>query len=349
MAVFFIISGVGQALAGLVVDRIGSRPVLFFGVLLLGFSGALLGVAQNYAMLMLASAVAGAGNCVFHPADFTALNRQVSKPRLGHAFSVHGLSGNLGWALAPLFVTGLATQFGWRVAAFSAGAVALLPFFLLFCLRKETLATLTGNHPVGDPVTVSTWSVLRSPTVLNCFIFFVLVTIAFGAMQNFSTAALRAAYGLSLTTAASCLTAYMLGAAAGIAAGGFLANRGEQEKLIAVCISFGACISLVLASNMAPAWAILPLMALMGAGIGIAGPSRDLLVRKAATQGMGEASFGRVYGFVYSGIDSGQALAPLIFGSLMDGSRYGLLWVGIAVFQLLAVASVLRVGYSVKK
>ena len=109
MTVFFVISGVGQAAAGLVVDRVGSRPVLFGGVVLLALSGVLLGVAQNYAMLMAAAAVAGAGNSVFHPADFTILNRRVSKPRLGHAFSVHGLSGNLGWAATPMLMTAVAS------------------------------------------------------------------------------------------------------------------------------------------------------------------------------------------------------------------------------------------------
>ena len=46
-------------------------------------------------------------------------------------------------------------------------------------------------------------------------------------------------------------------------------------------------------------------MAMLGLGVGVAGPSRDLLVRQAATAGFGKAAFGRVYGFVYSGLDSG--------------------------------------------
>ena len=105
MTVFFVVSGTGQALAGFVVDRLGARPVLFSGVLMLVLSGIALGLAQNYPMLMLAAALAGAGNSVFHPADFTLLNHRVSLPRLGHAFSVHGLSGNLGWAAAPFLMT----------------------------------------------------------------------------------------------------------------------------------------------------------------------------------------------------------------------------------------------------
>lgn len=47
--------------------------------------------------------LAGLGNATFHPVDFTILNQRVSPPRLGYAFSAHGLTGNLGWAAAPVF------------------------------------------------------------------------------------------------------------------------------------------------------------------------------------------------------------------------------------------------------
>jgi len=90
MTVFFIVSGVGQALAGFVVDRFGARPVLFFGVGTLAASGALVGLAGSYGGLIAAAAVAGLGNSVFHPVDFTLLNHRVSTPRLGHAFSCTG-------------------------------------------------------------------------------------------------------------------------------------------------------------------------------------------------------------------------------------------------------------------
>ena len=76
-------------------------------------------------------------------------------------------------------------------------------------------------------------------------------------------------------------------------------------------------------------------MAGIGFCTGIAGPSRDLLVRRAATARFGQAAYGRVYGFVYSGLDLGLALAPVIFGTLMDGQRFGAVLVGIAVLQTL--------------
>ena len=58
--------------------------------------------------------------------------------------------------------------------------------------------------------------------------------------------------------------------------------------------------ALVLALGVIPAWSVLGVMAVLGLGVGLAGPSRDLLVRHAATAGFGKAAFGRVYGFVYS-------------------------------------------------
>ena len=128
MTVFYVVSGTGQALAGFLVDRWGAHRVLCLGVALLASSGILVAAAPALWGLYLAAFVAGAGNSVFHPADYALLNHRVSQPRLGHAFSVHGLSGNVGWALAPLAMTTVATAFGWRTAGLFAaitGAASL--------------------------------------------------------------------------------------------------------------------------------------------------------------------------------------------------------------------------------
>src|SRR5574343_525779 len=126
VSVFFAVSGIGQALAGFLVDRKGARPVLFAA--LTCFVGASLAAASahSYAGLMLASILAGLGNAPFHPVDFTILNRRVSTARLGHAFSVHGISGNLGWAGAPVFLIGLSELTGqWRLAYVGTALLAL--------------------------------------------------------------------------------------------------------------------------------------------------------------------------------------------------------------------------------
>ncbi|SBT03631.1 Major facilitator superfamily MFS_1 [Candidatus Accumulibacter aalborgensis] len=344
MTIFFIVSAIGQALAGFLVDRYGAARVVGGGIGCFLVAALLLSVAEGYAGLAVVAALAGLGNSVFHPADFTVLNRHVSPPRLSYAFSIHGLSGNLGWALAPVFMTGIAAAAGWRVAALAAAGVAVLALALLFW-RYRTLADPPGNvHASDSGQAVSVFAFLRSTAVWLCFAFFFLITTAFGAIQNFATPILQNLYGLSLAAGATALSAYLLGGAGGILTGGFLARKGDQERLIAGALGAGAILAVALATLPLPASAVLPLMVCIGYCTGIAGPSRDLLVRRAATSRFGQAAYGRVYGFVYSGLDAGLALAPLAFGGLMDSGRFAAVLVGIAVLQGLAILTAFRVG-----
>jgi FSR family fosmidomycin resistance protein-like MFS transporter len=348
--VFFVVSGAGQALAGFVVDHVGARRVLFGGIALFALAAMTLGMAYNYPMILLAAALAGAGNSVFHPVDFTLLNRNVTSIRLGHAFSIHGLSGNLGWALAPVSLTAIAAAISWHAAAFAAAGLAVLAGVLLF-IRRETLNDL-NVHPehaasAAAANTSSTFAFLGSRAVWMCFGFFLLTTMAFGVLQNYGPSILQHMYDVSVALGATALTAFLLGGAAGIAAGGFLAARGDaHDRYIAIGLATAALFALLIASGAVPAWSIVPLMAAMGFCSGIAGPSRDLLVRRAATSRFGHRAFGRVYGFVYSGLDTGFALA-LLFGPLMDAKRFALVLMGVAVLWGLAVTMALRVGRSI--
>ncbi|HEX7953882.1 MAG TPA: MFS transporter, partial [Burkholderiales bacterium] len=232
MSVFFIVSGVGQALAGFVVDRFGAMRVLFGGIALLGLAALGLAASTNYPMLVLFAGVAGLGNCVFHPADFTLLNRRVSLPRLGHAFSVHGLTGTLGWAVAPVFLAGIASISTWRVALLAASALAFTVLAVLVAFRH-----LLDPRELGDAVADSTkkkaipggiLGFMKVPAVWMCFAFFFISSVSFGGIQSFAATALRELYEIPLTYATACITAYMLASAGGIVVGGFLAARFEQ-------------------------------------------------------------------------------------------------------------------------
>jgi len=353
MTVFFVVSGVGQAVAGFVVDRIGARPVLFAGIGMLALSGIVLGVATTYPMLMLAAAVAGCGNSIFHPADFTLLNRRVAQPRLGHAFSVHGLSGNLGWATAPVFMAGIAATAGWHAAGFAAAGVGAVVLAILWwrrdALDDAAAEVVAPAHEASKLVPAHQLAFLASPAVWLCFAFFFLTTSAFGILQNFAPAILGNVYGVSLVLATAGLTAYLAGSAVGTIAGGFLATRSEHnERVIAVALGLAAAMALLLASGWVSSSLLLPMMAIMGFGVGTAGPNRDLLVRRAATSQFGKASFGRVYGFVYSGLDTGLALSPLFFGPLLDAGRFNAALTAVAVLQAASLLTAMRVGVTAR-
>jgi MFS family permease len=358
MTMFFVISSIGQAIAGIWVDRFGAHRVLCAGVGMLTLSGVLVSIAPNFLGLMGAAAIAGIGNSVFHPADFALINRRVSAPRLGHAFSMHGLSGNIGWAVSTMVMLALATAFGWRAAGlgaalFGAASLTLLIWkrdLLQYELQSGAKKTAAAHADTGVPNSAprpaqGTWYFLRTSLVWFAFAFFFFSTFGFGALQNFAPSLLRDLYGLSITAATSALTIYLIGSSSGLVLGGFLAKPGNQhERYVAAALASGAAMAVLLSFGVLPGWLVLPIMAAMGFGIGIAGPSRDLLVRTATKARLGEAAFGRVYGMVYSGLDVGLALSPIAFGLLLDNHLPKLVFVGIAITLVMAIFAAAALG-----
>jgi predicted MFS family arabinose efflux permease len=274
----------------------------------------------------------------------------VTAARLGHAFSVHGLSGNLGWAAAPLFVAGIASVAGWRAAGLSAAALGAAALMILV-LRREALDEGATRHVVvarddaRPDAGSSGLAFLGSGAVWMCFLFFLFATGAFGVLQSYAPAVLGQVYGLPLALATAALTAYLLGAAAGTVAGGFVAGKVEHnDRVIALALGASAAIAVLLALDVVPSWSVIGFMACMGFGVGIATPSRDMLVRKAATSRFGKQSFGRIYGFVYSGLDIGLAATPLVIGPFLDRGEFAAALFAVALLQSAALLSAARVG-----
>jgi MFS family permease len=343
MTVFFTVSGVGQAMAGFVVDRMGARSVLFGGICLLGLSALLLSGAHSYAMLVLGAFVAGCGNSVFHPADYTILNEHVTRSRLAHGFSVHAISGNIGWAVSPLFLTYVASRSDWRTALLCAAAVPCAVLALLVWQRHALRSMPAAAHAGG--AAGGSFAFLRLRVVWLCFAFFLISAVALAGIQSFAVTSLVTLYGMPLAWAASGYTAYMVASAVGTLYGGFLgAGSVRHERAIMLAFGLAALMALVLATAAVPAWLALVLMGLIGLVTGVAGPSRDLMIRGAAPAN----ATGRVFGVVYSGLDSGLALGPLLFGALMDGGHPAGVFAGIAIFQALVIVTALGVGAQVR-
>ncbi len=329
MTMFFIVSCIVQAASGFVVDRFGPRPVLFGGLVLLGIAAFGFATSQSYWMLGAFAIVAGVGNGVFHPVDYTLLNRKVHPSRLGHAFSVHGITGSLGWALAPAMLVPLTIAFGWRVALMCAGALAFAVLALLWLNRAQlALELLPVPTSTASAPAEHNFAFVKLPAVWMCFGFFFFYAAALSGVQLFAPEAARLLHNVPLEWAAMCLTIYMVCSAGGMVAGGFLAaDPARCERIIGVGFGTAAVIALVIGFTDIPAFAVPVLFGAMGFGAGIAGPSRDLIVKRASPPN----ATGRVYGVVYSGLDIGQAIAPLVFGTLMDLRQPKMVWLGIAL------------------
>ena len=341
MTIFFVVSCIVQAASGFVVDRVGPRPVLFGGLTLLGAAAFGFASSHSYAMLAVFAVVAGIGNGVFHPVDYTLLNRKVHSSRLGHAFSVHGVTGSLGWALAPAMLVPLTIAYGWRVALMCAGALTLAVLALLWLNRAQlALDLLPAPRATAATPVEHSFAFMKLPAVWMCFGFFLFYAAALSGVQLFAPEAARLLHGVPIHLAAMCLTIYMVCSAGGMVVGGFLAaDPARCERIIGVGFGTAAMIALTIGFVDVPALAVPVLFGMMGFGAGIAGPSRDLIVKRASPPG----ATGRVYGVVYSGLDIGQAIAPLVFGTLMDWSQPKMVWLGIAIVQGVLIVNAFNV------
>ena len=350
MTIFFVVSCIVQASSGFLVDRIGARPVLFAGVGLLSLAALTYSQSNSYAILVLGAVIAGCGNGVFHPVDYTLINHKVSPPNLPYAYSVHGVTGYLGWAAAPALMVGMTTLFDWRIAFLTASALEVLILLILWLSRErlvddvqarrdESQASHAASNPGAAPL--STFGFLKLPAVWLCWIFFFFSMAATTGLQSFAPTALFEIYEISVSSGNYYLTLLSMGGAGGMLLGGYLATRLKlPERIITMCFTVNIVMGLLLATGLVPKEIIVLAFIVIGLGLGIAAPSRDLMVRSATPSG----ASGRVYGIVYSGIDLGAALSPLIFGIFLDGGLPKLLFVGVALLQLMIILTGFKVS-----
>ena len=345
MTLFFISSGLGQPVAGFMVDRFGARNLLFGGLALCCLGIAVAAMAPSFWLLVPAIILTALGNCVFHPVDFTILNANVSDHRLGRAYSVHTLGGNLGWAAAPVSMLTVASFVGWRAALLVACGFGLLALVLLVLNRHELGEERTAAPAPGAATPRLGLAPLLSAPVLLCFAYFVLLAAALIAVQNFLPPMLDALRQTPLAIAGMALTGFLLGASVGVLMGGVVADRWRSHGLIIAAGLASSGVMFILVSELPlSTFALIAVISAAGLLQGVTTPSRDLLVRSATSTG----ASGRVFGFVYSGLDLGSAMAPATVGLLLDGGQPRLVFWLVATMLFLAIFTAVSIGPSVK-
>jgi MFS family permease len=342
ISLFFAVSGIVQAFVGILVDRYGADRLLLFGMTTMATAVLLMGLVPAYWLLLPLAAVAAVGNSVFHPADLSILSAKVSPRRIGRAFGIHGFGGTCGYFLSPIVIFfGVASFAGWRAGLMVAGVIGWLAALVMF--RYRAVLRMPAGAAGGGETMPSLAFYARLATnlpLMSAFCFFAVTAAALIGIQNFSVTALVELYDPPLYLATAGLTAYLGAHAVGIIGGGELADRFPRHALIAGGgLALGAIFMASVGAFPLPMLAIIALLASAGFCLGVTNPSRDILVRDAAPPG----ATGKVFGFVYSGLDLGGAVAPLLFGWLMDGGQARWVFLAIAAMYLVGIVSVLQI------
>lgn len=331
LSTFYLASGIGQAFVGILVDRHGGRVTLAWGTTLLSMGVGGMAFASELWMLYPLAFLAGAGNSVYHPADFAILSARVSPRLTGRAFGIHAFGGTLGYAVSPILLSVLGFTFGWRAALLMALVYGLSQAVLVWRAKE-----LLGEGPISKTaIEESPRDIARGfvklatmPALLVAFVYLTMTSIAGGAIQAFGAGSLSLLHSIDYQAATLAVTLFLFGQAAGILVGGSLADKTDRHEIVAGA-GLVACAAFVLGA-LYPAenfWVPKICFALAGAAVGVTSASRDLLIKKLSPPG----ATGRTFGLVYSGFDIGFLIGPLVAGVLLDGGRPDLVLIAVAI------------------
>lgn len=338
LTAFNVVSAVSQTPVGFFIDRTGPRINLIGGLLLGSAAIAIAGAANSYGVFVAMFAVMGLANTVYHPADYTLLSERVSPRRITQVFSFHTCSGMIGSAIAPVVLLSMQSAVGWR-GAFLCSALLGVVAALFLALQGEP-PVVQAAHPKPhseEAPSADGWRLLLSPPILLNLVFFVVLSMVGGGLNQYLVVGLGALYGTPPALANTALTGLLTMSAIGVLLGGALAARTKRHNLVACAglLVTGAASTFI--AFIDPGALLLVLIAsLSGFTSGMAMPSRDMIVRSVTPPG----SFGKVFGFVTTGFHIGGMVAPLIFAQFLDHGYPRGVFLYVAACALVAIGTV---------
>jgi len=338
---FNVCSALLQTPAGFLVDRIGPRLMLTAGLILAGAAITAAALLPGYWFFVIAYALMGVANTVYHPADYSILSAAIDGKKIGKAFSIHTFAGYLGFGVTPAMVLACAAIWDWRGAfLFAAGlsfAVALLLIVAGSVLPRVVRKPLGSSR--GGPSRAEAkvgLGLLLSPPILRNLLFFFCLAMASGGIQTFTVVGMGALHGTPASVANIALSGFLLFSAGGVLLGGIIADRTpHHERVAAVGFACTAAMAILMAWVNMPAAILIGVMSLGGLLNGIIQPSRDMMVRAVTPPG----SFGKVFGFVTTGFNLGGMVSPLLFAWLMDRGEPRAIFMIVVAFIFLALVT----------
>src|SRR5262249_12240815 len=181
------------------------------------------------------------------------------------------------------------------------------------------------------------WRLLLAPPILLNLVFFILLSMVGGGLNQYLVVGLGALYGTPPAIANGALTGLLTMSAIGVLAGGALAARTANHNIVASTgLLVMAAASALIAYVDLGAFLLVLVVSLSGFASGSSMPSRDMIVRSVTPPG----AFGKVFGFVTTGFHIGGMVAPLIFGQFLDHGEPRLVFLYVSVCAWVALASV---------
>jgi len=315
-AIYAASSGLSQYPIGYLSDRLGARAFLIGGLTIISLAFIAMGFTNSISAFYALAIIAGLADGVFHPCDYTILTAAVDKARAGRAYAIHAFGGFSGFAIAPMVMVPLATIWGWQYAVITGGLAGLLAAIILLINFSKLATANTQKSDASKPQQkTSARAILTSLPLLFMFGFYVFSSMANMGITTHAVSALIEITGLSFASVSAILPAYLWGIAAGILAGGYVADYIRRLEVTACLGTFASSIILLMIALVhLPLALLIAAFFLTGFAYGSTLASRDVVVRAVSPHD----AIGQAFGFVNTGYGVGSAIGPILVGWILD-------------------------------
>jgi MFS transporter, FSR family, fosmidomycin resistance protein len=243
ISAFTTTASILQPVFGYLVDRKNQRWMVYAGTVWMAVLLSLVGVMQNYYLLLLLSALSGLGTAAFHP-QAAAMISSVSGSRKGFCQSIFVAGGNVGWALTPLMVIPVVKN--WGLAGTPVFAVpGILVALLLWSAAPGTSPAVARENstPLLAALRTSWLELTKVVLIMACR------SLTYFGLISFLPLYLQTR-NMSITTSGYFLFIMLFSGAMGGILGGYLSDKVGRKAVIAGSLALSTpCFYLFLQSS----------------------------------------------------------------------------------------------------
>lgn len=153
ISLFILVLGLGQLLAGPLVDRYGRRPIAIAGIMLYMLGVTIAATSVNAPLFMASRVVQSLAVCCTSVVVFSSVRDRLQGDDAARAFGFLNGTLNIVPALAPLIGGLIAQYYGWRAPFWALLGYTLMALLLVLAFLAETRPANTqqvGRLPVGQ-------------------------------------------------------------------------------------------------------------------------------------------------------------------------------------------------------
>jgi len=343
LSAFFIGYAAMQVPGGMLADKFGPRRVMTASIFGWSLFTLITGTARSLSMLLTIRVLFGLSEGSFPPSASKAITVWFPPNEVGRANGFQLAAVQIGAAVAPLCVSWIIGQWGWRAVFYTLLIPGLLLALLVWTFIKDRPASIDTQPSLTEHVATSMRQSLKMPAVRWCAVTIFLWSIAAWGLMNWLPTYLLQSRGFSLSKMGMLGSLPYLAGALGYYLGGRFTDHFSSRRQIPIMAGLLAGGAMTYLAAVAPTgeWAIVALilafLSVFTAAGGIFTMPLVIVPRHAV---------GATFGFINTAAQFAAFLSPLIVGYVLGVTHgdFTKILYGFVVLFLVAAGAAMKIG-----